>query len=270
MKNTKIIAIANQKGGVAKTTTALNLGVTLNKMGEKVLLIDGDPQHSLSKAYMQLDDTVDTTGITEVMTAIINREPFEMIEAIHHNNLNDIDYIPADIRFSGVEMQLVNTRLRESVLQRALKDGYIRQTYDYVIIDCPPSLSMILYNELTAADEVIIPVEPETMSIEGIQLLLDTIADVREYTNPNLDLLGFVTTKTSTKARLHRTNIEKLTETFENIAVIGNVSASIAAAESVEDAKALALYKECPTNHYFNKLAEQYRNIANYITLMVR
>ena len=263
--NTKIIAIANQKGGVAKTTSVLNIGVALCGMKKKVLLIDGDPQSSLSKAYMHITDTDDVVGMTELMAATMQHKPIDVSTAIHHNDINNIDYIPANIGFSGIETQLINTRLRESVMQRALDDKNIKGKYDYVIIDCPPSLSMLLYNELTAADEVIIPVEPEDMSIDGIRLLLDTIADVQEYTNPKLNVLGFVLTKTNDKSVLHR-NIEmSIAETFSTIHIIGSTSRHMAAAESVSASKALALYRECPSNKYFNKLAYQYKAIAKYI-----
>ena len=265
MKNTKIIAVANQKGGVAKTTSVLNIGVALCQMEKKVLLIDGDPQSSLSKAYMHITDTDDVIGMTELMAATMQHKPIDVSTAIHHNDLNDIDYIPANIGFSGIENQLVNTRLRESVMQRALDNENIKVKYDYVIIDCPPSLSMLLYNELTAADEVVIPVEPEDMSIDGINLLLDTIADVQEYTNPKLNVLGFIITKAYNRAVLHRKNIRLLEETYNDIHIIGTTNKHMAAAESVSAAKALVLYRECQSNEYFNKLAYQYKAIAKYI-----
>lgn len=268
--NTKIIAIANQKGGVAKTTSTLNIGVALRKMKQTVLLIDGDPQSSLSKAYWHLQDTDEYVGLTELMTAAIQRKPFDAQTAIRHDELNDIDYIPANINLSGVETQLVNARLRESIMQRALQDKAIIGKYDYVLIDCPPSLSTLLYNELTAADEVIIPVEPEDMSIEGINLLLDTVADVQEYTNEKLHVLGFMITKMNARANLHKKNVELLGRTFDEIDIIGTIHRTINVAESVSSAKALALYTENTTNEYYNKAADEYKSIAKHITLMVR
>lgn len=270
MKNTKIIALANQKGGVAKTTSTLNIGVALRRLNKKVLLIDGDPQSSLTKAYWHIQDTDETVGMTELMTAAMQRKPFDAKTAIRHDDVNDIDYIPANISLSGVETQLVNARLRESIMQRALQDDAIIGKYDYVIIDCPPSLSTLLYNELTAADEVIIPVEPEDLSIKGIELLLDTIADVQEFTNDKLHVLGFIITKMTARANLHRKNVELLNNTFDNIDIIGTVHRTINVAESVSSAKALALYPDSTTNEYFNKAADEYKSIAKHITLMAR
>lgn len=270
MKDTKIIAIANQKGGVAKTTSALNIGVALQKMKKAVLLIDGDPQSSLSKAYWHLQDSDEYIGMTELMIAAMQRKHFDAQTVIRHDELNDIDYIPANINLSGVETQLVNARLRESIMQRALQDKAIIGKYDYVLIDCPPSLSTLLYNELTAADEVIIPVEPEDMSIEGINLLLDTVADVQEFTNEKLHILGFIVTKMSTRAKLHRSNVELLSRTFDDIDIIGTIHRTINVAESVRSSKALALYSENMTNEYYNKAASEYNEIAKHISLMVK
>lgn len=265
MKNTKIIAVANQKGGVAKTTSTLNIGVSLRRLNKKVLLIDGDPQSSLSKAYWHIQDTDEIIGMTELMTAAMQRKPFDVKTAIRHDDLNDIDYIPANISLSGVETQLVNARLRESIMQRALQDTFIIGKYDYVIIDCPPSLSTLLYNELTAADEVIIPVEPEDLSIKGIELLLDTIADVQEFTNDKLHVLGFMITKMSARANLHKKNVCLLGETFDDIDIIGTIHRTIKVAESVSSAKALLLYPDNEANEQFNKTAYEYKNIAKRI-----
>lgn len=272
MKNTKIIAIANQKGGVAKTTSTLNIGVALRRIDmftreeKNVLIVDGDPQSSLSKAYWHIQDDDEIVGMTELMTAAMQRKPFNAKTAIRHDDVNDIDYIPASISLSGIEQQLVNARLRETTLQRALQDKAIIGEYDYVIIDCPPSLSMLLYNELTAADEVIIPVEPETMSIDGISRLLETVDDVQAYTNPKLNVLGFVLTKVKDDTTLHRNNEQLIAETFSDIHIIGRASNHSAVAESVCESKALALYRECVSNKYYNKVAAQYEAIAKYIT----
>ncbi len=266
MKNTKIIAIANQKGGVGKKTTAANLGAALQRSGFETLLIDFDPQGSLSRKYMQYVYTEETVTINELMKSVIAKTETDVSKAILHNNLNNIDYIAADIRFSEMEMTLVNTRCRETVLQRLLKKCSL--DYDYIVIDCPPFLGNLLYNALTAADYVLIPVAAQEMAIDGIPLLLDTIDDVCENTNSDLEIAGVIPTLVE-KTKMSQAVIEELSEYF-NDKLIGYVSKSTAARDSSKEGLALCQYKHNTANKYKNKLAEEYANIANEIVHITR
>ncbi len=190
----KVIAVANQKGGVGKTTTAVNLGVALGHLGKKVLLVDADPQGSLTRCCkidnpdIQLDVTLselmayEMTGEDKDYTLINN--------AIEH--FETVDLIPSNISLSGTETALFNCMSRESVLKRTLAP--LRQRYDVILIDCMPSLGMMTINALVAADSVIIPCEPSFLSVKGLDLLLHSISKVKRQINPDLKIEGVLMT----------------------------------------------------------------------------
>ena len=191
----KVIAIANQKGGVGKTTTAVNLGVALGFSGKRVLLIDTDPQGSLTKSC-KIDnadaDALDVT-LSELMANEMTGEDkdYSLInKAI--KQFENIDLIPANISLSGTETALFNCMSRESVLKRTIEP--LKQKYDYILIDCMPSLGMMTINALVAADSVIIPCEPSFLSVKGLDLLLHSIAKVKRQINPNLKIDGVLMT----------------------------------------------------------------------------
>lgn len=148
-------------------------------------MIDLDPQSSLSVSCLKYEYDPEDITITELMSSIINKNNIDYMAAVHHNELNNIDYIPATITLSGIEVDLCRTRCCEMVLKRVLSN-YLG-SYDYIIIDCPPSLSNLLYNALSAADMVLIPVLAQEMALSGIPLLLDSIDDIHEYANPDLE-----------------------------------------------------------------------------------
>lgn len=259
--NTKIIAIANQKGGVAKTTSTLNIGVALRRLNKKVLLIDGDPQSSLTKLYWNIKDYDEIFGLTELMEAAMLHKPFDAKTVIRHDDLNDIDYIPADNSLSSVVQALT----KPNTMRQALHNDAIIGKYDYVIVDCPPSLSALLYNELTAADEVIIPVEPEKAAVEGIEQLLETVEDAQAHTNEKLHVLGFIITRMETRSKLHKKYVEEIDKMFDDLDIIGTIHSSSDVKHSVEAAKALALYRENYSNRYYNRAAYEYKLIAKRI-----
>ena len=190
----KVIAVANQKGGVGKTTTAVNLGVALGHMGKKVLLVDADPQGSLTRCCkidnpdIQLDVT-----LSELMAYEMTGEDkdYKLIDnAIEH--FETVDLIPSNISLSGTETALFNCMSRESVLKRTLAP--LRQRYDVILIDCMPSLGMMTINALVAADSVIIPCEPSFLSVKGLDLLLHSISKVKRQINPDLRIDGVLMT----------------------------------------------------------------------------
>ena len=200
----KIVAIANQKGGVGKTTIAINLGACLALMEYKVLIVDADPQANASSG----------TGVTKEMTnytiydCFINEVP--AVDAIVHSNTPNLDILPSDINLVGAELELVSRFKREYIMKDFLEP--IRDKYDYIFIDCLPSLGIITVNSLTAAESVIIPVQAEIFSLEGLGKLKNTISLVRKQLNPHLTIEGIVLTMYDKRLRLANLVIEEVQE----------------------------------------------------------
>ncbi len=200
MMMAKTIAICNQKGGVTKTTTTLNLGIGLAREGKKVLLIDGDPQNDLTSALGWDADSLDQSLGRLMYLVTQDYKPIVKDAILHHPE--GVDLIPSNLDLSSMESQLVNAMSREKVLSNLLKD--VKKDYDYILIDCMPSLGMITINALTAADEVIIPVQAQYLPTKGMTHLMKSIDMVRNHTNENLKIAGIVMTLVD-----GRTNLSK-------------------------------------------------------------
>lgn len=198
---TKVIALANQKGGVGKTTTTVNLGIGLARHGKKVLLIDADAQGNLTDSLGWNEPDKLPISLATVMSKVITEEPIEPNEGILHH-AEGVDLMPANIELSAMEVSLVNTMSRESVLRNYLNE--VKAKYDYVLIDCMPSLGMITVNALAAADSVIIPVQAHYLPAKGMSQLLQTIGRVKKNINPNLKIGGALITMVDS-----RTNFAK-------------------------------------------------------------
>ena len=187
----KVIAVSNQKGGTAKTTSCVNLGIGLAREGKRVLVIDADPQGSLTISLGYSDpDSLDKT-LSTLMMYLVNEEDFDISGFILHHN-EGVDIIPANIELSAVEVSMVNVMSRELVLRQLIE--MIRDSYDFIIIDCMPSLGMITINALACADSVLIPVQAAYLPVKGLQQLIKTIGRVKRQLNPGLCIEGILLT----------------------------------------------------------------------------
>lgn len=205
----KIIAIANQKGGVGKTTTTVNLAASLGVLEKKVLLIDADPQANASSG-LGIDVESVEIGTYQVLehTASIN-------DAIYKTTSPNVDIIPAHIDLVAIEIELVDKEQREYMLQKALTK--LKNNYDYILIDCAPSLGLITLNSLVAADSVIIPIQCEYFALEGLGKLLNTIKSVQNIHNPNLDIEGLLLTMFDSRLRLSNQVLEEVRKHFSTM-----------------------------------------------------
>ena len=244
----RVIAFANQKGGVAKTTTTLSIGAALAEMGRTVLAVDMDPQAALSYS-MGVDP--DALGET-VNDTLVRRLPVEKVIVSR-----EIDLIPANIDLAGAEAILLAKTGREYALERALRD--VADNYDYIVIDCPPSLGILTINSLTAAHEVVIPLQCEALSHRGVGQLVETVADIRHFTNPNLTVVGVIPTLYDGRSRHAREVLADVGKRYELEVLEPVVRKSIRFAEASQ--AGLSILSFAPTHPG----AEAYRDLARRI-----
>lgn len=209
--NPTVIAVVNQKGGTGKTTTCENLGIGIALEGKKVLLIDTDPQASLtiSLGFPNPDDLYPT--LSDLLTKVIEEETIEPREGVIHHK-ESVDLIPANIELSGLEVSLVNAMSRETILKQYVDT--VKREYDYVLLDCMPSLGMLTINALAAADNVLIPVQAQYLPAKGLEQLLQTINKVRRQINPKLRIEGVLLTMVDSRTNYGKDISTLIRETY--------------------------------------------------------
>ncbi|MBQ9450126.1 MAG: ParA family protein [Bacteroidales bacterium] len=231
----KVIAIANQKGGVGKTTTAINLAASLAVLEKKVLIIDADPQANTTSGLNFAPDNDQQRTLYEVMIGRI-----DIADALIQTEIARLHMIPSHINLVGAEIEMLEADNRESLLKNALAP--IRDDYDYIIIDCSPSLGLITVNTLTAADSVIIPVQPEFFALEGLGKLLQTIRLVQGGVNPDLTIEGFVVTMFDGRTRVHTQVLGELRDHFKDLVFKTVIQRNIRLSEAPSHGKPIILY----------------------------
>jgi len=253
---TNVISIVNQKGGVGKTTTTVNLSAYLAQHGEKVLVIDLDPQGNATSGYGFDKSALETS----VYDLLVNDTP--ITEVIQSTNRENIDMCPTNINLAGAEVELVSAMSRETILKRAVDT--ISENYDFILIDCPPSLGLLTLNALAASTDVLVPIQGEYYALEGLTQLIDTINLVRKHLNPTIGIFGVVITMFDGRTQLTRQVTEEVRKYFGEKVFNTVIPRNIRLAEAPSYGKTIVEYDpKSRGGHAYNDLAIEVISRAN-------
>ena len=257
-EKTVIVSVTNQKGGVGKSTTCENLGIGLAMEGKRVLLVDTDPQASLTIAlgYPRPDEL--SVTLSDVMEKVIRDEPIAEGEGILHH-CEGIDLMPSSIALAGTEVTLVNAISRETVLKQYLDQ--VKKNYDFILLDCMPSLGMLTVNALAASDQVLIPVQANYLSAKGLEQLLGTVSKVQRQINPKLKIEGILLTMVDARTNDARQIARLIRETYGGKLKVYNtdIPRSVRAAETAAEGKSIYAYDPK------GKVAEAYSKLTKEV-----
>lgn len=254
----KVITISNSKGGTAKSTTAVNLGIGLTREGKRVLLVDNDPQGSMtiSLGFTEPDD-IEVT-LASLMSRDVNEEEIHIEEAILHHE-EGVDLIPANIELSALEVSLVNVMSRELILKNVLSE--IEGSYDYIIIDCLPSLGMLTINALACADSVLIPVQAAYLPVKGLQQLIKTIGRVKRQLNPRLSIEGILLTMVDNRTNYAKEISKLVYETYSTDVKVFETRIPLSVRTAETSLEGRSIYKYDPKG----KASEAYRILTKEV-----
>ena len=254
----RVIALANQKGGTGKTTTTVNLGIGLARLGKKVLLIDADPQGDLTTCLGWQDQDSLPTTLATVMEKVIRDEPFTTDEGIMHH-IEGVDLMPGNIELSGLEVSLVNVMSRELVLRTYIEQQ--KERYDYILIDCMPSLGMITINAFASADSILIPVQAAYLPVKGLEQLIKTIGKVKRQIIPKLEIEGILLTMVDNRTNYAKDISALVVENYgSKVRIFENsIPMSVRAAEI--SAEGVSIYEHDPNG----KVASAYQSLTEEV-----
>ena len=256
----KVIAVANQKGGVGKTVTSVNLGIGLARKGKKVLLIDADPQGSLTISLgFSEPDRLDYS-LANAMMKIINDEEINEGEGILYHE-EGVDVLPGNIELSGLEISLIGVISRETILREFI--SYLKDSYDYIVIDCMPSLGMITINALASADSVLIPVQAAYLPVKGLQQLIKTIGRVKRQLNPGLEIEGILLTMVDNRTNYAKDIAAQVYETYSSSIKVFEVEIPLSVRAAEISAEGTSIYEYDPKGKAAYAYAELIREVIS-------